>query len=72
MNNWIHNTGEVSMKDKIKELTMSGYKLVLVQFHEIERLRTKMHYKDEEYQYVNRLYKHYIIDCLGKTYLQQN
>jgi hypothetical protein len=69
MNNWINNnSSEPSSYDKIKELLKQPYKLVLVQQHELERLRDKsLHTSDINYIYY--LFNHYIIDVKNKTYL---
>jgi hypothetical protein len=69
MSNWIdeeHN--ELSLLDKLRELLTQPYKLVLVQQHELERiraLRTKSRYK----AYINFLHTHYIVEKKPKTYL---
>lgn len=69
MNNWINNNNsEFSTKDKIKELLKQPYKLVLIQQHELEAMRDKSLHK-KEIDYVDYLYKHYIIEGKGKTYL---
>ena len=69
--NWIQqqNKSESSTADKLKELLKIHYKLVLVQTDELERLRNKKVFKDFDSVYVNNLYKHYIVEGLGKTYL---
>lgn len=69
--NWI-NTKEkevISNIDKIKILLKQPYKLVLVQQHELERLRLKPTLKTYDIDYINNLYTHYIINGLNKTYL---
>lgn len=53
--------------DMIKSLLEKPYKLVLVQQHELERLRTKEH-RSQHFGYIESLYKHYIIKKLPKTY----
>ena len=71
MNNWI-NTKEkevISNIDKIKILLKQPYKLVLVQQHELEKLRLKSTLKVNDINYINSLYDHYIVNGLGKTYL---
>lgn len=70
-NNWIYNINsknELSLNDKIKALLKIKHKLVLVQRHELERLRILKH-KDLQKIYVDNLYEHYIINNLPKTYL---
>lgn len=69
MNNWIHNnSNEPTTIDKLKELLKQPYKLVLVQQHELERMRDKsLHTTDVNY--INSLYNHYIVEGKGKTYL---
>ena len=69
MTNWIQTkfTG-LSIKDKLLALLKIGHKLVLVQKHELERLRISKH-KDRNATYINDLYEHYIINKLPKTYL---
>jgi hypothetical protein len=59
----------VTLLDKVKALLEQPYKLVLVQQHELERLRSTEH-RSAHSGYIENLYKHYIIDKLGKTYLQ--
>ena len=68
--NWIHNlVEEPSTKDKIKSLLNIGYKLVLVQLHELERIKNvKM--KEPHYEYVGQLYQHYVIEGLPKMYIK--
>lgn len=68
--NWIHSgTPILSLQDKIKELLKLGqHKLVLVQYHELERLKTMKH-KDNHVKYINYLYNHYIVEGLPKTYI---
>ena len=69
MNNWINNnSSEPSSYDKIKELLKQPYKLVLVQQHELERMRNKsLHTSD--INYIDYLFNHYIVEGKGKTYL---
>lgn len=69
MNNWIHNnSNEPTTIDKLKELLKQSYRLVLVQQHELERMRNKsLHSVDSNY--IESLYKHYIIEGKGKSYL---
>ncbi len=67
-NNWISDKNHLSVADKIKELLFQPYRLVLVQQHELERLR--VHEGRAKYaNYVNALYNHYIINNGFKTYL---
>lgn len=69
--NWI-NTKEkevISNIDKIKILLKQPYKLVLVQQHELERLRLKSTLKTTDINYITNLYNHYITNGLNKTYL---
>ena len=67
--NWMHNnSSEPSSYDKIKELLKQSYKLVLVQQHELERMKNKsLHAVDSNY--INYLYNHYIVEGKGKSYL---
>lgn len=58
----------ITLLDKIKRLLEQPYKLVLVQKHELERLRINNSRSKHE-AYINRLYDHYIINKLPKTYL---
>jgi len=67
MNNSL-NPNTITLLDKIKKLLEQPYKLVLIQQHELERLRTLEHRADFSY-YVNNLYTHYIEKGLPKTYL---
>ena len=67
--NWIHSKEVIlSLNDKVKDLLKIGHKLVLVQQHELERIRATKH-KDRYSDYINQLYQHYIVDGLPKTYL---
>lgn len=67
--NWIHSKEALlSLNDKVKDLLKIGYKLVLVQQHELERIKTIKH-KDIYANYINQLYQHYILEELPKTYL---
>ena len=67
-NNWIHSKLPlVSVNDKIKELLSISDKLVLIQQHELERIKSKK-LRSKEYNYINALYQHYIINKLPKTY----
>ena len=59
----------VTLLDKVKALLEQPYKLVLVQQHELERLRSKEH-RSQSSGYIETLYTHYIVKGLGKTYLQ--
>jgi hypothetical protein len=59
----------ITLLDKVKILLEQPYKLVLVQQHELERLRSKEH-RSQFSAYIEALYKHYIVKGLGKTYLQ--
>jgi len=67
--NWIHekNPGP-SINDKLVNLLKLGDSLVLVQKHELERIK-KYRHKDRYAEYINQLYTHYIILSLPKTYL---
>jgi hypothetical protein len=67
--NWIHNnSNEPTTVDKLKELLKQSYKLVLVQQQELERMKNKsLHAVDSNY--INSLYKHYIVEGKGKSYL---
>jgi len=67
--NWVHDKNpQPSLNDKIMDLLKIKSKLVLVQVHELERIKLSTH-KDRYVEYINLLYKHYIIDGLSKTYL---
>ena len=67
--NWIHSKEVLlSLNDKVKDLLKIGHKLVLVQQHELEKIRATKH-KDRYSDYINKLYQHYIVDKLPKTYL---
>lgn len=68
--NWIHDEKPVlSLKDKLKALLKIGHKLVLVQKHELERLKLLKH-PDRYGVYIEELYTHYIVNNLPKTYLR--
>lgn len=69
--NWIHNIDnkpEPSLNDKLASLLKIGHKLVLVQLHELERIK-KLRHKEIQSGYVIHLYNHYIVQQLPKTYL---
>ena len=67
--NWIHSSKPVlSLNDKLKELLKIEHKLVLVQFHELERIRHSKNI-DKHCGYINYLYNNYIVNSLPKTYL---
>lgn len=59
-----------SLLDKVKELLSleNRHKLVLVQVHELERLKTDA-WRSKHAGYVNQLYNHYIVNNGKKTYL---
>lgn len=59
---------QLTLLDKIKRLLEKPYKLVLVQRHELERLRLSKNRAKHE-AYIDQLYEHYIINKLPKTYL---
>jgi hypothetical protein len=61
----------VTLLDKVKILLRQPYKLVLVQQHELERLRLH-HSRSKQSEYIESLYKHYIIEKKPKTYLCKN
>ena len=58
----------ITLSDKVKALLEKPYKLVLVQRHELERLRLNGK-RSEKSTYINNLYNHYIVKKLPKTYL---
>jgi hypothetical protein len=61
----------VTLLDKVKMLLRQPYKLVLVQRHELERLRLH-NSRSKQSEYIESLYKHYIIEKKPKTYLCKN
>ena len=69
MNNWAYqiNPNTLTTMDKIRELLSKPSRIVLVQVHELERAKTSRR-KDRYEVYVDNLYKHYVINKLGKTY----
>jgi hypothetical protein len=68
--NWIRALGKVvTIKDKIRELSLIERKLVLVQQDEVKRIRNIGKLTNIHVKYIEYLYKHYIIDKLPKTYL---
>ena len=68
--NWVHSdASHLTLRDKVKELLKVHYKLVLVQVHELERLRNSSKL-NESANYVDYLYNHYIVQQLPKTYIQ--
>ena len=61
--NWIkQKQPELTTKDKIISLLRQPYKLVLVQQHELERIKILSVVKTVHVDYVDRLYKFYIVD----------
>lgn len=62
--------GSITLQDKIRKLLEKPYKLVLVQQHELERLRLN-NKRSVNANYINYLYKHYILEKKEKTYLKQ-
>lgn len=73
MKNIANNSLEVNavtLLDKIKILLEKPYKLVLVQQHELERLRV-LKSRATYTTYIDTIYNHYIIKGLPKTYLCQ-
>lgn len=68
-NNWItsQNNPELSILDKIKMLLSQPYKLVLVQQHELERLKLNNN-RIKHLKYVNDLFEHYVLNKGKKTY----
>lgn len=70
--NWIKQTvGEMqpTVEDKLKALLRVPYKLVLVQLHELEKLRNRNKKNDYDIRFIEYLYLHYIVEGKGKTYL---
>lgn len=68
-NNWIFQKNpEVSTKDKLDILLKMKDKLVLVQTHELERIKNISN-KNNYVGYIDSLYKHYVTLGLPKTYL---
>jgi len=60
----------VTLQDKIRTLLEQPYKLVLVQRHELERLRLN-NKRSAHAAYIDYLYYHYIVNKKPKTYLKQ-
>jgi hypothetical protein len=71
-NNWISSDEDrpISSIDMIKELLARPYRLVLVQQHELERLRVDTS-RTKHNDYISRLFNHYIINQGSKTYLKE-
>ena len=68
MINWIKNkSNTLSTKDKVKILLKQPYNLVLVQQHELERIKPLETINTYQRDYVEKLYTHYIINRLNKT-----
>ncbi len=71
--NWVKTQHQIniSIPDMLKALIKIGYKLVLCQLHELERLQLSgsTSHRSEKGVYVEQLYKHYIVNKLPKTYL---
>lgn len=67
--NWIvQKTPKVTLNDKLNDLLKQRSKLVLVQAHELERIKMKGRFYRFE-KYIDDLYTHYIVKKLPKTYL---
>lgn len=67
--NWVHIKNNVlTLNDKIISLMSIKHKLVLVQQHELERLKVDKH-KSKHANYINDLYNHYIVNNGSKTYI---
>lgn len=66
-----HKRQSIQNKIRVLSIPSNKIKMVLVQQHEIDRLKLKNRKKlnDHEYQYVEQLYDHYITKNLPKTYL---
>ncbi|WP_439132411.1 hypothetical protein [Polaribacter sp.] len=60
--------GNITLQHKIRKLLEQPYKLVLVQKHELERLKNNAK-RSNQSSYIEKLYKHYIIEGKPKTYL---
>lgn len=68
--NWISDPQNLSYPDKINRLIEIKDKLVLVQFDEIQRLKRKTSgRKPNEQEYIDQLYRHYIVKGMPKLYL---
>lgn len=59
----------VTLSDKVRLLLEKPYKIVLVQRHELEKLRI-IKSKNKQSSYINYLYDHYIVKGLEKTYIK--
>lgn len=73
LNNWVNTASgptPMSVLDKIKELLLIRDKLVLVQLHEVERIK-EMHNPHRLSPYIEMLYKHYVTEGKPKLYLCQ-
>lgn len=70
INNWNNgiNNNELTLMDKIRELLLKPYKLVLVQADELKRLRSDRN-RIKHSKYINDLYNHYVTNKGIKTYL---
>ena len=70
--NWINALGKVvTIKDKLRELTIIERSLVLIQQQELRRIRNIRTLTDRHVVYVEYLYKHYVTNKLPKTYLSE-
>lgn len=58
-----------SIINKLKELLRIKTSLVLVQQHELELMNKRRKLSSNQSQYVENLYKHYIVNKKPKTYL---
>lgn len=60
-----------SPTEMVRKLLEQPYKLVLVQQHELERLRNLKN-KLKHTDYITNLYDHYIVKQLPKTYINNH
>ena len=59
----------LTLNDKLKDLVKIGHKLVLVQLHELERIRIAKD-KSKYENYIETLYNHHIVLGLPEMYIQ--
>ena len=62
MNNWVQDNGKKTSVDMIKDLLNLKDKLLLVHFHELERIKLKGNDSSKYISFVEKQYNHYIIE----------
>ena len=65
------NLNIISLQDKINKLLSMRNSLVLVQVQEVERIKV-LKSRTPRTNYINQLYKHYVIEGKPKHYLTEH